>query len=101
MDYGRIESDRECKRLLAEEIGHVLCHALYTLSDCNDRLKAQNIAQQERRAQVCAIRLKVPLRELKTAIASSLDDYEIADALDIDLPELTEAIEYYKIKGLL
>lgn len=101
LDYSRIESERECKRLLAEELGHVLCDAMYTLSDCDDRLKAQNIAQQEHRANVCAVRLKVPLRELKIAISSSLDDYEIAETLDIDLPELTEAVEYYKVKGLL
>ena len=53
------------------------------------------------RAQVCAIRLKVPLRELKIAISSSLDEYEIADTLDIDLPELTEAVEYYRTKGMI
>ena len=101
LDYSRIETDRECKRLLAEEMGHVLWVATYPLSYCTDSLKEQNVKQQERRAKNYAIRLTVPLHELKTAIKNGLDDYDIAEMLDIDLPDLAEAVDYYKRKKLL
>lgn len=47
LDYSRIETDRECKRLLAEEMGHVLWVATYPLSYCADSLKEQNVKQQD------------------------------------------------------
>lgn len=75
--------------------------ALYPLSYCGDSLRRGNIMKMERKAKNCAIRLTVPLYELKTAIAEGVDDYDIAERLDIELDELAEAVEYYRIKGLL
>ena len=43
----------------------------------------------------------VPLCELKKALEKSTDDYEIAEMLDVDIQTLQEAVEYYRMKGLL
>lgn len=101
IDFQRIDSERESKRLLAEELGHVMNKALYPLSYCNDSLRRWNVMKMERKAKNFAIRLTVPLFELKAAIAEGIDDYDIADRLDIELWELSEAVEFYKTKGLL
>ena len=101
IDFQSIDSERESKRLLAEELGHVMSKALYPLSYCCDSLRCGNVKKMERKAKNCAIRLTVPLGELKTAIADGIDDNDIADRLDIELWELSEAIEFYKTKRLL
>ena len=101
VDFQSIGSERESKRLLTEELGHVMSKALYPLSYCGNSLHRGNIMKMERKAKNCAIRLTVPLHELKTAIADGIDDYDIADRLDIELWELSEAVEFYKTKGLL
>lgn len=101
LDFHRIETDRECKALLSEEIGHVVCSAFYPLSYCGDRLKRANIQKQERRALNYASRLQVPLCELKNALEKTRDDYEIAEMLDVDIETLRQAVEYYQRKGLL
>lgn len=101
MDFQRVENDREGKQLLSEEIGHVLCDAFYPLCYCCDQLKAMNIMKQESKAHRCSIRLQVPLCELKKVLEKSTDDYEIAEMLDVDIQTLKEAVEYYKMKGLL
>lgn len=101
INFRHLDSERECKKILAEELGHILRGALYPLSYCGDRLRRLNIEKAERTAKNCAIRLYIPLNELKTAIENSSDDYEIAEKLDVDISELADAFEYYKTKGLL
>ena len=101
LDFSRIESDRECKAVLSEEIGHVVCGAFYPLAYCGDCLKRANIQKQERKALDYASRLQVPLCELKNALEKTRDDYEIAELLDVDLETLRQAVEYYQRKGLL
>ena len=101
MDFQRIECDRECKQLLSEEIGHVLCDAFYPLCYCCDELKAVNVMKQESKARHCSIRLQVPLCELKIALEKSTDDYEIAEMLDVNIQTLQEAVEYYRMKRLI
>ena len=101
IDFSRVETDREQKELLAEELGHIMSGALYPLLQCGNPLYKQNVLRQERRARDRSLRLQVPLRELKTAIAHGIDDYEIAEFLDIDLSTLKDAVVYYKRKGLL
>lgn len=101
IDYSRIETDRECKRILAEEIGHTVKRAMYPLSDCCETLRKTNIDKQEARARKYALTLQVPIFELKQAIDSGLKDIEIAELLDVDLETLAEAVEHYKVKGII
>lgn len=101
VDFRRMESDRECKAVLSEEIGHVVCGAFYPLAYCGDQLKRANIQKQERKALNYASRLQVPLCELKNALAKTQDDYEVAELLDVDIETLRQAVEYYRMKNLL
>lgn len=101
IDFCRVETERECKELLSEEIGHVLCRAMYPLSFCGDRLRACNIQKQESRAMRCAARIQVPLIELKKALARTSDEYEVAEMLDVSVETLQQAVSYYRAKGLL
>ena len=95
IDFQSIDSERESKRLLAEELGHVMNKALYPLSYCCDSLRRGNVMKMECKAKNCAIRLTVPLCELKAAIAEDVDDYDIADRIDIELSETSTPIEFY------
>ncbi len=101
LDFPRIENDRECKRLLSEELGHILAGALYPLAHCGNPLYKSNIRKQERKAFNRSLTLQVPLCELKRAIKRCSDDYEIADMLDVDLNTLSKAIEFYRQKGVI
>ncbi len=101
LDFSRVETDRECKQLLSEELGHVICGALYPLSQCGDDLFHYNIIRQERKALDYSLKLQLPLNELKAAVLNCSNDYEIAETLDIDLITLKEAVDYYKRKGEL
>ena len=101
MDFSRIENEREQKQLLSEELGHILTGALYPLSHCGNPLYQNNVRKQERRAHNRSLRLQVPLGELKRAIARGIDDYDIAEMLDVNIETLNEATRYYRQKGLL
>lgn len=101
IDFSRVENEREEKQLLSEELGHILSGALYPLSYCGNPLYALNIQKQERKAHDRSLRLQVPLRELKTAIEHGIDEYDIAEFLDVDIETLQEAVDYYKRKGVI
>ncbi|MDE6585678.1 MAG: hypothetical protein K2K80_03260 [Clostridia bacterium] len=101
IDFARIDTDRECKQLLSEELGHVICGALYPLYSCGNTLFQNNIKRQERKALDYSLKLQIPLNELQSAIKSCTDDYEIAERLDIDITTLNEALQYYRRKGAL
>lgn len=101
IDCNRIETERERKQLLSEELGHVIQKAYYPLGDCCDALKLPNMLKQERKAKDYSVRLQVSLNELKLALKQSEDDYELAEILDVDLSVLSAAVEYYKRKDML
>lgn len=101
IDFSRVETEREQKRLLSEELGHILSGALYPLSYCGNPLYRENIQKQERRAHDRSLRLQIPLCELRDAISRSVNDYEVAELLDVDIFTLSDAMEFYKRKGLL
>lgn len=101
LDYSRIETEREHKRLLSEEIGHCVIQALYSLSDCNNPTRHRVIAKAERKATDYSYNLQVPLKELQEALKKSDDDYEIAEMLDVDIDTLRQAVDYYRRKNLL
>lgn len=101
IDFSRVETERECKQLISEELGHVICGALYPLSFCGNPLFSSNIKRQERKALDYSLKLQFTFEELKTAIKNNSSDFEIAEALDIDLSTLNDAVNYYKRKGKL
>lgn len=50
IDFPRIDTERELKQVLSEEVGHVATATLYPLRDCITRLGRLNIRKQERKA---------------------------------------------------
>lgn len=101
IDFNRIETERESKAILSEELAHVITGSLYPLHYCGNALYRENIEKQERRAHDYSLKLQVPLKELKIAIEHGTSDYEIAELLDIDVDTLHDVVDYYKRKGML
>ena len=101
IDFNLIESERESKAILSEELAHIITGALYPLHYCGNALYKSNIEKQEHRAHDYSLKLQVPLDELKTAIAHGTSDFEIAELLDIDVDTLRNVVDYYKRKGIL
>lgn len=101
LDFCRVESERECKMILSEEIGHIMTGALYPLYYCGNPLFSASIAKQEKRAYDYSLTLQIPLNDLKLAITTGSTDFEIAEMLDVDITTLHEAVDYYKRKGML
>jgi Zn-dependent peptidase ImmA (M78 family) len=101
LDETKIESDREFREVFSEEMGHCITQSFYPLSSCNSALQRLNTDKMERRAKNCSYRLQVPLYELKRALAKYSDDYEVAEALDVEIDVLREAVAYYHTKDLL
>lgn len=99
VDFKRIETRRECKKIIAEELGHCIYKAYYQLSDYDTNRRM--IGKAERKAAQYAYKLLVPISKLKKLIKKCDNDYEIADMLDVDIDTLREAVEYYRIKNLL
>ena len=96
-----MESDRECKAILSEELGHVICGAMYHIMYCCDKRLKPYIEKQETTARAYAARLQVPLYELEAVYEVTKDDHKAADLLDVDVSTLRQAAEYYRGKGLI
>lgn len=101
IDTVQIDTERERKRIYAEELGHCTTKAFYPFQYCTEPLKRCNIAKAEYKAQEASYVLQVPLEELKTAIKKGSNDEEIAELLDVDIDTLHNAVECYRRKGLL
>lgn len=101
IDFDRMESDRECKAILSEELGHVICGAMYHIMYCCDKRLKPYIEKQETIARAYAARLQVPLYELEAVYEVTKDDHKAADLLDVDVSTLRQAAEYYRGKGLI
>ncbi len=101
LDPAKLETDRDFKKYYSEELGHCLTDGFYPLAHCAEPLKRSNIEKAEGKALCVSYLLQVPLTELKSAVGSGASDYEIAEALDVDLATLSGAVKYYRSKGLL
>ena len=101
IDTVQLETERERKRIYAEELGHCTTRAFYPFQYCAEPLKRCNIAKAEYKAQEASYILQVPLSELQEAIKKGSNDNEIAELLDVDIDTLRKAVECYQCKGLL
>lgn len=101
IDTVQLETERERKRIYAEELGHCTTRAFYPFQYCAEPLKRCNIAKAEYKAQEASYILQVPLSELQEAIKKGSNDNEIAELLDVDIDTLHNAVECYQRKGLL
>lgn len=101
IDTVQLETERERKRVYAEELGHCTTKAFYPFQYCAEPLKRCNIAKAEYKAQEASYILQVPFEELQEAIKKGSSDFEVAELLDVDIDTLRKAVECYQRKGLL
>ncbi len=97
IDYSRIDNYIEEKEILAEELGHYYCGALYYIdSDITLKRKCEN------RAKKWAYSVLVPFKKLKEKIAQGFDLYDLADYFDVDYNYMNDCINFYTEKyGIL
>ncbi len=97
IDYSRIDNYIEEKEILAEELGHYYCGALYYIdSDITLKRKCEN------RAKKWAYSVLVPFKKLKEKIAQGFDLYDLAEYFDVDYNYMNDCINFYTEKyGIL
>lgn len=97
LDSKQIHNSIEEKEILAEELGHYYCNALYKL-DANKILKDKC----ERRALKWAYSVLVPLQKLKEKIKQGFSLYDLADYFNVDCKYMYDCINFYTEKyGIL
>ena len=90
IDYSQIENSIEERQILAEELGHYYCNALYCLND-NKLLKDKC----EHKALKWAYSILVPYEKLKEKITQGLDLYDLADYFNVDCKYMNDFILFY------
>ena len=93
LDYKQIYNSIEEKEILAEELGHYYCNALYYL-DSDKTL----IDKCEYRAMKWAYSVLVPFHKLKEKIIQGVDLYDLADYFDEDCNYMNDCINFYTEK---
>lgn len=93
LDNKQINSSIEEKEILAEELGHYYCNALYYLdSDKTLRDKCEN------RAMKWAYSVLVPFQKLKEKIIQGFNLYDLADYFNVDIKYMINCIDFYTEK---
>lgn len=93
IDYSKIDNSIEEKEVLAEELGHYYCNALYYI-DSDNEFKSKC----ELRAKKWSFSVLVPLQKLKEKIAQGLNLYDLADYFDVDCNYMNDCINFYTEK---
>lgn len=97
LDSKQISNSIQEKEILAEELGHYYCNALYRL-DTDKILKNKC----EQRALKWAYSVLVPLQKLKEKINQGLNLYDLADYFNVDCKYMYDCINFYTEKyGIL
>lgn len=93
LDYGQIYNSIEEKEIIAEELGHYYCNALYYID--SDKIFKDKC---EYRAMKWAYSVLVPLQKLKEKLIQGFDLYELANYFDVDCKYMTDCINFYTEK---
>mgnify|MGYP005758069477 CR=1 FL=1 len=97
LDNEQINNSIEEKEILAEELGHYYCNALYYID--SDKII---IDKCEHRAMKWAYSVLIPLKKLKEKIAQGFNLYDLADYFDVDYKYMNDCINFYTEKyGIL
>lgn len=93
LDYSQINDSIEEKEILAEELGHYYCNAIYYIdSDKHFKNKC------EYRAMKWAYSILVPLQKLKEKIIQGFNLYDLADYFNVDCKYMIDCINFYTEK---
>lgn len=103
INHKLINSAYEETCIVAEEVGHIETGALYKLKYKNQPKFATTVSQAEHRAKDWAFSFLIPIDKLKEVLESNYiqNDYEAAEALEVDVDTFLKSIDMYKRKGLL
>lgn len=97
IDNKKIDNSFEEKEILAEELGHYYCNALYYI-DSNKYFKDKC----EYRAMKWAYSVLIPLQKLKEKIIQGFNLYDLADYFNVDIKYMINCIDFYTEKyGIL
>lgn len=97
LDYKQINNSIEEKELLAEELGHYYCDALYYIG-CDKVL----IDKCEHRAKKWEYSALIPLKKLKEKLKQNFDLYDLAEIFNVDCKYMYDCINFYTEKyGIL
>lgn len=97
LDNNKIDNSMEEKEILAEELGHYYCNALYYIN--SDKALKDKC---EYRAQKWAYSVLIPFSKLKEKIIQGLDLYDLSDYFDVDIKYMIDCINFYNEKyGIL
>jgi hypothetical protein len=92
MNYDDIDNPREEKEILAEELGHYYCNALY-----NIYADKETIRKKEYRARKWAMNTLVPASTLLSLQEEGCKySYEFAEELGVSEELVNQAYSYYK-----
>lgn len=93
----KINNSIEEKEILAEELGHYYCNALYYID--SDKVTKRKC---ELRAIKWAYSILVPFQKLKEKIIQGFNLYDLADYFDVDINYMNDCINFYTEKyGIL
>lgn len=90
LDNKQILNSMEEKELLAEELGHYYCEALYSIN--SDKIL---IDKCEHRAKKWAYSVLIPLKKLKEKITQGFNVYDLADYFNVDYNYMYNCINFY------
>lgn len=93
LDDNHISNSIEEKELLAEELGHYYCGALYYIN--SDKVL---IDKCEHRAKKWAYSVLIPFKKLKEKIKQGFNLYDLADYFNVDCKYMYDCINFYTEK---
>lgn len=93
LDQKKIINSIEEKQILAEELGHYYCNALYYLN--SDK---SFIDKCEYRARKWSYTVLVPFSKLKEKIIQGFNLYDLADYFNVDYNYMNDCINFYTSK---
>lgn len=97
LDNEQIDNSIEEKEILAEELGHYYCNALYYIN--SDK---QTKDKCEYRAMKWAYSVLVPFHILKEKILQGLNIYDLAEYFNVDTEYMIDCVNFYTNKyGIL
>lgn len=90
MDYSKINNSKEEKEILAEELGHYYCNALYPITADNTLIR-----KCELRALKWAYSVLIPYERLKKKIKDGLNIYELSEYFEVDPQYMLNCVNFY------
>lgn len=97
LDKGTIENSLQEREVLAEELGHYYCNALYYINDSSIQK-----SKCEYRAKKWAYSVLVPLQKLQEKITDGFNNiYDLADYFEVEPEYMNNCLQFYNEIGVL